>query len=265
MRLEFPQQNCFEMGVAMPDSGALARVLEQVAAAKIELDAYPPAGFGWYERAIGSVKVLVPWLVQEAPALRAYVEEVLNSPTLLRTAWMQLKQLVESPSEVARIDELLDREAVLLKFVAGDTVSVVVTGHLLACFPGGALSGNSKSDYPDVFIRTLDYSRLPVRNREDKEIGAAIRGKLRNPVRVPDGLEIKTSRNGASIDCHFPHVGLHLLLSFVTTGDRVVVDDVLISFLRKENYRIASRKSEATTVKASFGRSSFVSLLTEIS
>jgi hypothetical protein len=136
-----------------------------------------------------------------------------------------------------------------------------VTGHLLARFPNGALAGNSKSDYPDVFIRTLDYSKLPVRNREDKEIGAAIRGKVRNPVRVPDGLEIKTARNGASIDCHYPHVGLHLMLSFITTGERVIVDDVLVSFLRKENYRIASRKTEATTVKASFGRSSFISLL----
>ena len=246
----------------MGDSDALTQVLEQVTAAKNELDAYAPTGFGWYKRAAGSVKILVPWLEKEAPGLRMYVEEVLNSPALLRSAWKQLKTLIDSPAELARMDELLDREAVLLKFVAGDTVSVVVTGHLLARFPDGALAGNSKSDYPDVFIRTHDYSKLPVRNREDKEIGAAIRGKVRNPVRVPDGLEIKTSRNGASIDCHYPHVGLHLMLSFVTTGERVVVDDVLVAFLRKENYRIASRKTEATTVKASFGRSSFISLLT---
>lgn len=245
----------------MADSEVLARVVAQVAAAKNELDAYPPAGFGWFERALGSVRILVPWLIEEAPALRTYVEEVLNSPSLLRTAWAQMRPTVKSPAEVLRIDELLDREAVLLKFVAGDTVSVVVTGHLVARYPNGALAGNSKSDYPDVFIRTLDYSGLPVRNRKDKEIGAAIRGTLRNPVRVPDGLEIKTARNGASIDCHYPHVGLHLMLSFVTTGDRVVVDDVLVSFLRKENYRIASRKTEATTVKAPFGRSSFISLL----
>ncbi len=245
----------------MADWDALTRILEQVASAKSELDAYAPVGFGWYKRAVGSVKMLVPWLVEEAPMLRTYVEEVLNSPALLRSAWMQLKSLLESPAEVARMDELFDREAVLLKFVAGDTVSVVVTGHLLARFPGGALAGNSKSDYPDVFIRTLDYSNLPVRNRQDREIGAAIRGKIRNPVRVPDGLEIKTSRNGASIDCHYPHVGLHLMLSFVTTGERVVVDDVLVAFLRRDDYRIASRKTEATTVKASFGRSTFISLL----
>ncbi len=245
----------------MADSDALLKVLQQVESAKPELDAYSPPGFGWYGRAIQTVNTLVPWLVQEAPGLRLYVEEVLNSPALLREAWATVKEKIDSPGEVARMDELFDRESVLLKFVAGDTVSIVVTGHLLARYPGGALAGNSKSDYPDVFIKTHDYSKLPVRARDDKEIGAAIRGKLRKPIRVPDGLEIKTSRNGANIDCHYPHVGLHLMLSFDTTGERVVVDDILAAFLRREDYRIASRKTEATTVKASFSRAAFVSLL----
>src|SRR5439155_6338413 len=102
---------------------------------------------------------------------------------------------------------------------AGDTVSIVVTGHLLARYPGGMLGGNSKSDYPDLFIKSYDYSGLPVRSRTDEEIGAAVRGKLRKPIRVPDGLEIKTARDGRSVDCHYPHVGLHLMLSFITTGD----------------------------------------------
>lgn len=86
--------------------------------------------------------------MQEAPGLRTYVEEVLNSPALLREAWDSLKPQIDAPGEVARIDELLGRESVLLEFVAGDTVSIVVTGHLLTRYPGGALVGNSKSDYP---------------------------------------------------------------------------------------------------------------------
>ena len=67
-------------------------------------------------------------------------------------------------------------------------------------------------------------------------------------------MEIKTSRNGASIDCHYPHVGLHLLVSFITTGEKVVVDDVLAAFLRYEDYRITVPKTQATTLKASFSR-----------
>ena len=245
----------------MADNGPLTRILEQVRAGKPELDAYAPRGFGRYARAAGTVKTLVPWLIEEAPGLRLHVEEVLNSPALLLEAWASLKAQIGSPGEVARIDELLGHESVLLKFLAGDTVSIVVTGHLLARYPGGALSGNSKSDYPDIFFKTYDYSELPVRTKDDLEIGATVRGKNRNPVRVPDGLEIKTSRNRASIDCHYPHAGLHLMLSFVTTGERVVVDDVLAAFLRREDYRIASRKTEATTVKASFSRAPFISLL----
>jgi hypothetical protein len=245
----------------MADTTALAHVLAQVKAAKPELDAYAPEGFGWHKRALTAVNALVPWLIREAPGLRVYVEEVLNSPALLRSAWASLKSQIDAPGEVARIDELLAREGVLLAFVAGDTVSTVVTGFVLSKYPGSGLAGNSKSDYPDIFVKTYDYSKLPVRSREDKEIGAAIRGKEKKPVRVPDGLEIKTSRDNANIDCHYAHVGLHLMLSFVTSGPSVVVDDVLVAFLRNADYRITVPKTKATTLKASFSRAPFVSLL----
>ncbi len=245
----------------MPETDALKWVLEQVHAAKAELDACAPLGFGWFERSLATVNALVPWLVQEAPSLQRYVEEVLNSPALLREAWVALKPQIDSPAEVARIDELFAREGVLLDFVAGDTVSVVVTGYLLARHPRSELAGNSKSDYPDLFLSTSDYSQLPVRSRSDKVIGAAVRGKQRKPVRVPDGLEVKTSRDNANIDCHFAHVGLHLMVSFKTTGDRVVVDDVLAAFLRNENYRKTNPRTAATTLKASFSRAPFVSIL----
>ncbi len=245
----------------MANIDALPQVIAQVKAAKAELEAYAPKGFGWYKRAMEAANSLVPWLVTEAPALRSYVEEVLNSPSLLRDAWASLKMLIDAPGEVARIDELLAREGVLLAFVAGDTVSTVVTGYLLSNYPGGELDGNSKSDYPDIFVKTYDYSKSPIRKRNNKVIGAAIRGKDKKPVRVPDGLEIKTSRDNASIDCHYPHVGLHLMLSFITTGRSVVVDDVLVAFLRKADYRITVPKTRATTLKASFSRERFVSLL----
>ncbi len=245
----------------MPDSEPLRRILQQVESAKAELDAYGPSCIDWYRRAVAVVNTFVPWLVQEAPGLRLYVEEVLSSPVQLREAWVAIHPRIDAPAEVARIHELLDHEQILLEFIAGDTVSIVVTRHLLAHFPGGALAGNSKSDYPDLFLKTSDYSRLPVRTRLTKEIGAAVRGLKRRPVRVPDGLEIKTSRNNASIDCHYPHVGLHLIVAFARTEGRTVIDDVLAAFLCRADYRITKRKTEATTVKASFGRTQFISLL----
>lgn len=245
----------------MADVDALPRILRQVDAAREEMDAYDPPGMGWHARAVLTATTLVPWLVQEAPGLRVYVEEVLNSPKLLRAAWEGLKSRIDAVGEVARIDELLGRERVLLNFVAGDTVSVVVTGHLLNRYPGGELSGNSKSDYPDLFLKTADYGGLPTRSRAEERIGAAVRGKDRCPVRVPDGLEIKTSRNGATIDCHYAHVGLHLILSFDTRGQHVVVDDVLAAFLRDADYKKTVPRTKTTTLKASFSRASFVSLL----
>lgn len=145
--------------------------------------------------------------------------------------------------------------------MAGETVSMVITGHLLARCGDIALGGNSKSDYPDIFIKSYDYSKLPMRKAKAKEYFAAVRGKLRKPIKVPDGMEIKTSRNGAAIDCHYAHVGLHLMLSFRTKGDRVVVDDVLAAYLRRKDYRITKPKTKATTLKASFTRAPFVSLL----
>lgn len=249
------------MGPSMSNVGALDRIIEQVHGAKPELDAYAPSGFGWHARCIQTAETLVPWLVSEAPELKTYVEDVLNSPRLLHDAWAAVRIRIDAPAEVARIDLLLERQAVLLEFVAGDTVSAVVTGFLIDRFPAAELAGNSKSDYPDLFIKAYDYSELPVRTRKDVEIGAAVRGPQRKPVRVPDGLEIKTSRDRASIDCHYPHMGLHLMLSFITTGERVVVDDVLAAFLRHDDYRITVPKTKATTLKASFSREPFVSLL----
>jgi len=222
---------------------------------------FMPEDFSWHKRALVASNALVPWLIKEAFGLRLYVEEVLNSPALLRSAWASLKSQIDEPGEVARIDELLTREGVLLAFVAGDTVSTVVTGNLLSRYPKGGLGGNSKSDYPDIYIKTHDYSKLPARTREDKEIGVATRGKEKKPVRVPDGLEIKTSRDNANIDCHYPHVGLHLILSFKTSGATVVVDDLLVAFLRNADYRITVPKTKATTLRASFSRAPFVSLL----
>lgn len=245
----------------MADVAKVKLISNQVEAARTELDNCPPKGFEWYKRCISTVSEVVPWLIEEAAGLRQYVEDVLNSPSLLREAWTALKPQIDSPAEIARIDELLSKEGILLDFVAGDTVSVVVTGHLLSRYPNSALAGNSKSDYPDLFIKSRDYSGLPLRSRDNKEIGAALRGKLCKPVRVPDGLEIKTSRDNASIDCHYPHVGLHLMLSFITTGERVVVDDILVAFLKQADYRITQPKTTATTLKASFSRAPFISLL----
>lgn len=246
----------------MPINDALHRVSAQVLHAKPELDAYDPPDCDWFARAQRTVDELIPWLAEHANGLREYTEGVLNSPDALRSEWGKIRSVINDSEAVSRIDKHLDEESILLGFIAGDTVSIVVTRYLLENYPHQRLAANSKSDYPDLFLLDRDYSSLPKRSRKGQgAIGAAVRGPHRKPVRIPDGLEVKTSRNGATIDCHFPHPGLHLMLSFKTRSTQPQVDDVLVAFLHAKDYRISKRRTEATTVKASFSRTPFVSLL----
>lgn len=88
-----------------------------------------------------------------------------------------------------------------------------------------------------------------------------MKGKQKRPVRVPDGLEIKTCRDRLAVDCHHPHAGLHLVLVFAEAARIFAVKDVCVAFLRSSAYRESERNTTATTVKYSFNGDRFVSLL----
>ena len=126
------------------------------------------------------------------------------------------------------------------------------------------LKCNGRSDYPDLYLGSIDYSGLTSfrRGRKDEEVeyGAALKGKEKRPVRVPDGLEIKTCRDQIRVDCHSPHAGLHLALVFEEVERFFNVTDLCVGFLRLADYREAGRNTTATTVKYSFNGESFVSL-----
>ena len=163
---------------------------------------------------------------------------------------------------MADLDRSLERESALLESVTGEVVSSIVEKYLIANYPDGALESNGRSDYPDLFLRSNDYSMLPRFTRKSGSFGAALKGKDR-PVRMPDGLEVKTSRDKISVDCHYPHMGLHLVLLFEETDDAYNAKDVKIAFLSRRDYRKSSRTTRATTVKYSFGEKRFISLLPE--
>lgn len=150
--------------------------------------------------------------------------------------------------------------------VTGEVVSNVVAKYLMDHYPNSALKSNGRSDYPDLYLAMLDYSALPQFTRKKKvtaedEYGAALKGKEKRPVRVPDGLEIKTCRTRIAVDCHHPHAGLHLVLLFTEVERMFTVNDVRIAFLKSSDYRESERNTTATTVKYSFGGERFVSLL----
>lgn len=241
----------------------LARIKSQVKAAESDLQLYRPESINWYKRALMTANALIPWLLTVAPELKDYVQDVLNAPSMLRSLWSNIRPHVKVSKEpLEAFDRLLLLDEVLRESVTGEVVSKVVTKYLLEHYPASALACNSRSDYPDVYLTTQDYSVLPTRTRGTQdEYGAALRGKTKRPVRVPDGLEIKTCRNRIAVDCHYPHAGLHLVLLFNETARFFKVHDLRVAFLRAADYRESERNTEATTVKHSFNGDSFVSLL----
>lgn len=183
--------------------------------------------------------------------------------------WTTMQRHVDLPkAEIEAFDRQLSIDDVLRESVTGEVVSNIVTKYLLDHDPDSSLKSNGRSDYPDVYDSTLEYSMLPAFARKKKsatisEFGAATKGKAKRPVRVPDGLEIKTCRGRIAVNCHHPHAGLHLVLLFTEVKRLFTVKDVCLAFLCATDYRESERNTTATTVKYSFNGNRFVSLLTD--
>jgi len=250
----------------MSNQQPLKVVLSQIDAARKELDSYPPSGFGWYKRSRETAKLLVPWLTGIAPRLKTYVEEVVNSKRLVRSSWQKIKSVAGKriPADlVVSMDHELELEGILLDTVGGDVMSKVIEKFLIENSPNADLESNGRSDYPDLFLRSKNYSLLPAFKKlkgESGGYGAALKGKSSRPVRIPDGLEVKTCRNSFNVDCHHAHAGLHLALLCHGRQGSLVVTDIQVAYLQHSDYRITKPASPTTTLKASFNGKQFVSL-----
>lgn len=246
----------------MPQS-ALEYIRRQIQQASDELSGYSPREMSWLDRARAASDKLVPWLDGIAPSLKASVEDVLNAPMKLRELWTQICNETKLSRKIkAEFNRQLKLDDALRESVTGETISKVVTNFLIE--RNLDLRSNGRSDYPDLFLRSADYSGLAVFRRKSEvaqEFGAALKGSHRRPVRVPDGLEIKTCRDQIRVDCHHPHAGLHLVVVFAEQTRQFCVTDVCLAFLKSADYREAARNTTATTVKYSFNRDRFVSLL----
>jgi hypothetical protein len=245
---------------------SLEHVIRQVDSARADLAVLEPRQIDWYVRSVESAKELIPWLVRMASPLKQYVEGVLNSPSLLRQKWIDIRPDFRGHEDDIRlIDECLRKEKILLDQISGNIVSLVVEQFLIESHPQRALESNGKSDYPDLYLKSKDYTGLPLFSRSgSEEYGASLKGKKRRPVRIPDGLEVKTCKGEFSVDCHYPHIGLHLAVLFNEKGGSAQVGDIMVAFLRSCDYREAKRETLATTVKYSFNGQRFISILQPI-
>ena len=242
---------------------ALEHVLGQIATASPELRQCVPTQIDWPKRATATAKLLVPLLHRDGLRLKQHVEDILNAATRLRLLWSEFRTRVAlSAGDIAEFNRLLTLDDVLRESITGEIVSNVVSHFLLDENPN--LCSNGRSDYPDLYLKTIDYSMLPVFGRkrtESEEFGASLKGANKRPVRVPDGLEIKTCRDQLRVDCHHPHAGLHLAVVFSQANRLYTVDDIRIAFLSAADYRESNRNTTATTVKYSFNAEPFISLL----
>lgn len=237
---------------------------EQIEVARVDLLHYMPHEMDWPKRAKATAGTLIPWMTSTSPGLKSYVENVLNAPTQLRRLWTELRSEVDLPQEqIEAFDRQLSLDDVLRESVTGEVVSKVVTKYLTENYPD--LKSNGRSDYPDLYLGSIDYSGLALfkrkRSEGDVDYGAALKSAEKRPVRVPDGLEIKTCRDQIRVDCHNPHAGLHLVLVFGEDSRFFTVKDLRVAFLRLADYHEAGRNTTATTVKYSFNGDRFVSLL----
>lgn len=230
-----------------------ARLTSQVEEAKHELDAYQPASVDWYQCCRRSVNQLVPWLYESATGLRVEIDSLLESPRLVREAWERIKHETEVPDQLAEeMDQALAYESILVKRPSGMLISKIIERYLIDHCPNRALKSNGASDYPDLFVSDFDYSFLTPHTRSADTYAASLKGG--RPVRIPDGIEIKTIVGRGGIDCHYPHVGLHLivLLENEVGGASMRVTDIRLGFARHDTYRITKPRKKATTLKASF-------------
>jgi hypothetical protein len=213
---------------------------------------------GWPERVRATAEKYVPKIVASANDLMRQVESSLDSPLIVREIWGRVKEAINDARLIAEMDDALAREQMLLAVITGETVSKLIADFL--CGRYRELAQNNRSTYPDLYLKTADYSRLPRRTRDLAE-GPALRGG--KPTSVPDGIEIKSNRGSRiHVDCHHDHQGLHLALTFEQDGDRWIVHDVYLSYLSKADYRRSERNTTATTDKFSFGHTSFISVTT---
>ena len=119
----------------------LPTIKAQIHAAEVDLRNYRPELVNWHARAMSLVENLIPWLIEVGPAIKNFVQDVLNAPTMLRALWPTIRAYVNLPKEqIEAFDRQLTLDDVLRASITGEVVSNVVTKFLLDHHPTAAPS-----------------------------------------------------------------------------------------------------------------------------
>jgi len=239
-----------------------------------------PDGFDWNARVREAARLLIPRLVDIAPTLIQTCEAAFNKVLTLKEHLHndEINSQLEAALTTCRpklklryarwLEECrtLAREAAdTIPHIESQQISAQVQRFLLSEEGLGALiKPNGNSIYPDLLISSFDYSFLPFQSRSSPIPGPCLRNKIApRPSNVPDGLEIKTNKgNKIKVDAHGAHPGLHLGITWEIKSSRVVILDVLLAYIRIQDYSVSDGRVDVTTKKRSFGHDLFISLIT---
>ena len=85
----------------------------------------------WHARALATADILIPWLIQVAPALKAYVQDVLNPRPSFDPCGPRPSPRQPAEGTDEEFDRQLALDDVLRESVTGEVVSNVVSKYLV--------------------------------------------------------------------------------------------------------------------------------------
>lgn len=142
--------------------------------------------------------------------------------------------------------------------VTSNVISTFLCEQVSQLSSSELLDYSQSNDYPDLTRASFDYSYLPDVGKPGFPSKRGTR-----PINVPDGLEIKTSKNGRlSLDCHGPKMGLFLYAPWTPLEGQIGLSDLYLAFLKTSDFKKGKATSRQTTIKWNVSPASFISVFT---
>ena len=257
------------MSVSVPPLSPAQHVLSQFndPTAQQELRDMSDATFDWNSRARTTMEAVLPRLPALALNLSIEIPRLLNSPihiiNKLQAGSVSHPELKKGTLGAWYDDVCQSATAskALVENLESQQISNAIQRFLiLPSSIGDLFKANGPSIYPDLLLKSHDYSNLPSQNRSNPIDGPCLRGEKAS--NVPDGMEVKTNRGPRiKVDAHGAHPGLHFGVTWDFDSGAVVVTGVWVAYVGVKDYNHSNRNVSSTTVKYSFGHDLFVSLL----
>ena len=223
--------------------------------------------YDWNERTLQVIQIITPKIYDISLTFVKKCEERLNSPLILdellnNEISKKASSLPDFTSWISKCRNVSEVSKERLLNIESQQVSAEIQ-RVVSDELNESITSNGNSIYPDFYLRSFDYSFLPMQSRTNPIKGACQKGVSNpKPSNVPDGLELKTNRGKrVKVDAHGAHPGLHLGVTWEKEDGGISINGVYLSYIRIFDHTISGRNVEVTTVKCSFGHDNFFTIL----